>query len=77
MIELSFLKLINHQRRTASPLALRMLLEKNRVSKRKLIFFALACCFFCERERVFSLGEAAFFAACAARSFALCNKMPL
>ncbi|MEO8544205.1 MAG: hypothetical protein ABI434_11520 [Burkholderiaceae bacterium] len=45
MIELSFLKLINHHWRTASPLALRMLLEKKPVSKRKTMFFTLACCF--------------------------------
>jgi hypothetical protein len=45
MIELSFWKLINHQRRTASLPAMRMLLEKKPVSKGKLMFFALACCF--------------------------------
>ncbi|MEO7940360.1 MAG: hypothetical protein ABIR55_17160 [Burkholderiaceae bacterium] len=50
MIELSFSKLINHQRRTASPPALRMLLEKKPVSKRKHIFFTRACCFFMRGE---------------------------
>jgi len=50
MIELSFSKLINHQRRTASSPALRMLLEKKPVSKRKRIFFTVACCFFMRGE---------------------------
>jgi hypothetical protein len=62
MIELSFWKLINHQRRTASLPAMRMLLEKKPVSKGKVMFFTLACCFvhefretgFPSENRVFS-----------------------
>jgi hypothetical protein len=37
--------LINHQCESAFPLALRMLLEKKRLSKRKMAFFTLACRF--------------------------------
>ncbi|HQX59972.1 MAG: hypothetical protein KBF63_05125 [Rhodoferax sp.] len=59
MIELSFWKLINHHWRTASPPAMRMLLEKKPVSKGKLMFFTLACCFcVCRQKAVFPLTAA-------------------
>jgi regulator of ribonuclease activity A len=38
--------LINHQKKTASSLASRMLLEKSCVSNRKMLYFIGRCCFF-------------------------------
>jgi hypothetical protein len=52
---ISFWKLINHQCESAFPLALRMLLEKKPVSKRKMAFFTLACRFFTRAFAAFSL----------------------
>jgi len=52
---ISFWKLSNHQCESAFPLALRMLLEKKRVSKRKIAFFTLSCRFFHSGFAAFSL----------------------